>query len=132
MCNVRQSLMFIYDCRKKRCAVRLYLQLFVGGRMSYLRYLYLSAHSGVQHILCYVFLHLVYLMLPVSLCFSSSCVPNVASFSVFFFILCTLCCQFLCVFLHLVYLMLPVYLDCPFLISPSLSLTFIYIYIIRY
>ena len=49
--------------------------------MSYLRYLYLSAHSGVQHILCYVFLHLVYLMLPVSLCFSSSCVPNVASLS---------------------------------------------------
>jgi hypothetical protein len=89
MCNVRQSLVFIYDCRKKRCAVRLYLQLFVGGRMSYLRYLYLSAHSGVQHILCYVFLHLVYPML-------------------------------------------PVYLDCPFLIAPSLSLTFIYIYIIRY
>jgi hypothetical protein len=47
-------------------------------------------------------------MLPVSLCFSSSCVPYVASFSVFFFVLCILCCQFLCVFLRLVYLMLPV------------------------
>ena len=32
-----------------------YLQLFVGGRMSYLNYLYLFAHSGVQHILCGVF-----------------------------------------------------------------------------
>jgi hypothetical protein len=76
--------------------------------MSYLRYLCLFAHSGVQHILCRVFLRLVYPMMPVSLCFSSSCVPYVASFSVFFFVLCTLCCQFLCVFLRLVYLMLPV------------------------
>jgi hypothetical protein len=57
---------------------------------------------------CFVFLRLVYLMLPVSLgcvvflfCFSSSCVPYVASFS-------RLCC----VFLRLVYLMLPVSLGC--------------------
>jgi hypothetical protein len=47
-------------------------------------------------------------MLPVSLCFSSSCVLYVASVSVFFFVLCTLCCQCLCVFLRLVYSMLPV------------------------
>ena len=40
-------------------------QLYVGGLMSYLRYLCLLAHSGA------VFL----------LCFSSSCVPYVASFS---------------------------------------------------
>ena len=39
----------------KPCLVRLYLHLFVGGRMSYLRYLCLFAHSGVQHILCCVF-----------------------------------------------------------------------------
>jgi hypothetical protein len=65
-------------------------------------------YSGVQHILCCVFLHVVYPMLPVSLYFSSYCVPYVASFSVFFFMLCTLCCQFLCVFLHVVYPMLPV------------------------
>ena len=38
--------------------------------MSYLRYLCLFAHSGVQHILCCVFV-----------CFSSSCVPYIASFS---------------------------------------------------
>ena len=40
--------------------------------------------------------------------FYSSCVPYVACFSVFFFVLCTICCQFLCVFLRLVYPMLPV------------------------
>jgi hypothetical protein len=32
--------------------VRLYFQLFVGGLVSYLRYLCLSAHSGIQNILC--------------------------------------------------------------------------------
>jgi len=55
----------------KRCSVRLYLQLFVGGIVFYLRYLCLFACSGVQHILCcvfcLVFLRLVYIMLPVSL-----------------------------------------------------------------
>ena len=35
--------------------------------MLYLRYLCLLGHSGVQYILCCVFLRLVYLMLPVSL-----------------------------------------------------------------
>jgi hypothetical protein len=40
--------------------------------MSYLRYLCLFAHSGVQHILCCGFFS------------SSSCVPCVASFSGFF------------------------------------------------
>ena len=54
----------------KRVSVRLYLQLFVGGLMSYLRYLCLLAFSCV-HIYCVVF----------SLCLSSSCVTNVASFS---------------------------------------------------
>jgi hypothetical protein len=48
-----------------------YLCLFVGRLMSYLRYLCLFAHnSDVHQILC-VFLF----------CFSSSCVPYVASFS---------------------------------------------------
>ena len=40
---------------QERCSVRLYLQLFVGGLMSYLRYLYLFTLSGVHHILCCVF-----------------------------------------------------------------------------
>ena len=44
---------------------------FVGRLMFYLRYLCLFAHSGVQHILCYVF----------GLFFFSFCVHYVASFS---------------------------------------------------
>jgi len=46
------------------------LQLFVGELMSYLRYLCLLTYSGVQHILT-------------------------CGFVLFFFVLCTLCCQFL-------------------------------------
>jgi hypothetical protein len=50
------------------CSIRLYLQLFVGGIMSNLRYLCLFAHSGVQHILCcFCFVCLLHHMLPVSL-----------------------------------------------------------------
>ena len=51
----------------KKCSVRLYLQLSVGGLMSYLHYLCLFVYSGGQHILCCVFLRLVYPLLPVSL-----------------------------------------------------------------
>jgi hypothetical protein len=36
---------------QKWCSVRLYLKLSVGTRTSYLRYLCLFVHSGVQHIL---------------------------------------------------------------------------------
>ena len=50
-----------------RCSVRLYLPLFVGGLMFYLCCLCLFAHSGIQNILCCVFLRLVYPVLPVSL-----------------------------------------------------------------
>ena len=52
--------------------VRLYLQLFVGGFMPYWGYLCLLAFRVVQHILsvfCFVFLCLVYPMLPFSLDF---------------------------------------------------------------
>jgi hypothetical protein len=49
------------------CSVRLYLQLFVGELSSYLRYLCLLANSGVQHILCCVFVLFVFVLLPVSL-----------------------------------------------------------------
>jgi len=54
----------------KQHSVWLYLQLFVGGCMSYLCYLCLFEYSGVQHILCCVFV-------------------------LFVFDLCMLCCQFL-------------------------------------
>ena len=49
------------------------LQLFVGGLLSYLRYLCLFAYSGVQHILCCVFCFVCLRLV--------SCVPKVASFS---------------------------------------------------
>ena len=115
----------------------------------------LFAHSGVQHILCCVFILFFFVLCTLCcqfLCFSSYCVPYVASFSVFlrivypmlpvslfFFVLCTLCCQFLClssycvpyvasfsVFLRIVYPMLPVSLDCSFVLPFRDYLTFIY------
>jgi hypothetical protein len=66
-------MLFGYHFRIKRCSVRHYLRLFVRGLMSYLRYLCLFAHSGVQHILRCAFLF----------CLFSSCV------------LCMQYCQFL-------------------------------------
>jgi len=68
-CNNTTKNNLHYDFRIK-CSVRLYLQLFVGEHMSYWAYLCLFAYSGVQHILCWVFV-------------------------CFVFVLCTLCCQFL-------------------------------------
>jgi hypothetical protein len=56
-----------------------YLQLFVGGCMSYLHYLFLFVYSGVQHILCFVFLRLVYPILPVSLDYPFLISPSVFS-----------------------------------------------------
>jgi hypothetical protein len=86
------------------CVVLLCAQLFVGGIMFYLSYLHLFAHSGVQLILCCVFLCLVYNMLPVSLgcpcLIAPSVLPDV-------YCLC------------LVYHMLPVSLGCHCLIVPS-------------
>jgi hypothetical protein len=64
----------------KRCSVRLYLQLFVGGRMSSLRWLCLFAYSGVNHILhCFVLRRLVCPMLPVSLDCPFFIVPSIFS-----------------------------------------------------
>jgi len=68
--------------KKKRSSIRLYLRLFVGGSMFYLRYLCLFVYSGVQHILlcfCFVGLRLVYPMLPVSLDCSFLIAPSVFS-----------------------------------------------------
>jgi hypothetical protein len=72
----------------KRCSVRLYLQLFVRGCMSYLCYLCLLAHSGVLHILCCGFFLV--------------------------FVLCNLCCQFLWIvhyWLPLRYSLMFVYIE---------------------
>ena len=93
--------------------------------MSYLRYLCLLAHGGVQHIVRCVLLCLVHPMLPVSLdCLRPvSCAPYVTSFSGLSSscVLCTLCYQFLWIVfvLCLVQPMLPVSLDCPFVIVLS-------------
>jgi hypothetical protein len=50
----------------KRCSFLLCLQLFVGGLMSYVCYFCLFAYSGIQHIVCCVF---------VLFCYFSSCLP---------------------------------------------------------
>jgi hypothetical protein len=55
--------------RGKETSSSAYLPFFVGWLISNLRYMYLLAHSGVPHILCGVF-------------------------ALFFFVLCTLICQF--------------------------------------
>jgi hypothetical protein len=55
---------------KKRRSIPSLPPADVGGIMSYLHYLCLLPHSGIGHILCCVF-------------------------ALFFFVLCTLCCQFL-------------------------------------
>ena len=59
---------------------RVYYQLFVDERVSYLRYVCLFVYSGVQHILCCVLL-----------CFSSPCMPYVVSFSVLYIFDCPIC-----------------------------------------
>ena len=62
----------------KLCSVRLYLQLSVGGPISYLRYLCLFAYNGV---VCFVCLRPV------------SCVLSVVSFSgLSIFVLALWCC----------------------------------------
>jgi hypothetical protein len=54
------------------CSLRLYLQLLVGGLMSYLRYLCLFTYSDVQYILCCVLF-----------CFSLSYVASFSGLSIF-------------------------------------------------
>ena len=78
--------------RHKNDVLSLPPQLVMGWLRSYLRYVCLRIVVSTYIVLC----------------FSSSCGPYVASFSVFLFVLWTLCCQFLCVSLRLVDPMLPV------------------------
>jgi hypothetical protein len=63
----------------KRCSVRLYLQLFEGGLMSYLLYLCLFAHGGAQHLLCNVFVLFVFALCV--LCCIINCTVHVIYFS---------------------------------------------------
>ena len=55
-----------YDFRIHRCSVRLYLQMFVGGCISYLRYLCVFAYSVVQHILYCVLVLFVFVLCTIS------------------------------------------------------------------
>ena len=53
------------SCKKNKVTYEcIYLQLLVGGCMSYLRYLCLFAYSGVQHILCGVFALSFFILCP--------------------------------------------------------------------
>jgi hypothetical protein len=63
-------------CDKNNVRSVLTFSCLYDGFISYLRYLCLCEHSGVQHILC-------------DFCLSSSCVPNVASFPGLFILICT-------------------------------------------
>jgi hypothetical protein len=63
----------------------------VGGLMSYLRYLCLFAHRGVQHILCCVF---------VLLCFSTCYVHYIVSFSGLSIVKCPILCGYFNICMH--------------------------------
>ena len=56
LCSAFHIVMSATISALKRRSVHPDLQMFVGERMSYLRYLCLFAYSGVQQILCFVFI----------------------------------------------------------------------------
>ena len=88
LCSEFRVVMSLTISSWKRFSVRLCLQLFVGGLMSCFRYLCLFTYSGVQHILCSVFV-------------------------LFVVVLCTLCCQFL----WIVHCWLPIRYSLTFIVS---------------
>jgi hypothetical protein len=87
-CNFNKrlrSLRFMFTC-KTWMRTLLHLQLFVGGRISYLRYFCLFAQWCLTHIVlcfCFIFLRLMNTMLPVSLDCPFLIAPSVFS-SVYF------------------------------------------------
>ena len=100
------------------------LSYFAGWLMSYLRYLFLFTYSGVQQILCSIF---------VLVCLRLVC-PVLPVFLDCPFLIAPSCCQFLWIVHFWLPLrvasfsrfsifdfpfVLPVSLDCPFLIAPS-------------
>ena len=95
LCVFMFWVMYIMISAWKWCSVCLYLQLFVGGLMTCLPYLF--SDSGIQHILCCVFV-------------------------LFVFVLCTLCCQFLWI-VHF-WLSFPYSLNCYFIDHKYLNSNF--------
>ena len=86
LCSDFRVVMSVTISAWKRCSVRLHLQLFVGGRISYLRYFCLFAQWCLTHIVlcfCFIFLRLMNTMLPVSLDCPFLIAPSVFS-SVYF------------------------------------------------
>ena len=89
LCSEFRVVMSVTISAWKRCSVRLHLQLFVGGRISYLRYFCLFAQWCLTHIVlcfCFIFLRLMNTMLPVSLDCPFLIAPSVFS-SVYFRVL---------------------------------------------
>jgi hypothetical protein len=89
LCSEFRVVMSVTISAWKRCSVRLHLQLFVGGRISYLRYFCLFAQWCLTHIVlcfCFIFLRLMNPMLPVSLDCPFLIAPSVFS-SVYFRVL---------------------------------------------
>jgi hypothetical protein len=89
LCSDFRVVMSVTISAWKRCSVRLHLQLFVGGRISYLRYFCLFAQWCLTHIVlcfCFIFLRLMNTMLPVSLDCPFLIAPSVFS-SVYFRVL---------------------------------------------
>ena len=89
LCSDFRVVMSVTISAWKRCSVRLHLQLFVGGRISYLRYFCLFAQWCLTHIVlcfCFIFLRLMNPMLPVSLDCPFLIAPSVFS-SVYFRVL---------------------------------------------
>ena len=89
LCSDFRVVMSVTISAWKRCSVRLHLQLFVGGRISYLRYFCLFTQWCLTHIVlcfCFIFLRLMNTMLPVSLDCPFLIAPSVFS-SVYFRVL---------------------------------------------
>jgi hypothetical protein len=103
--------MYFYDFHIKQCSVRLYLQLYVGGLMSYIICVCLRVVCPIHIVLCYVVLCCIVLCCVVLCCVVLCCV--------------VLCCVFVLFVFIMFAPMLPVSMDCPFLIPLQYSLTFI-------
>ena len=88
LCSEFRVVMYAALSAYKRCSVRLYLQLFVEGLVSYLCDLCFFTYSGVQLISCYVFVLFVFALCIVcpmlSASLGCSCLIALSVFSNFY------------------------------------------------
>ena len=125
-----------YDVCIKQCSVRLYSQLFVGGLMSYLRYLYLFAYSFIKHVLTiWVTSRVSYkrqeLLILREHHSSHPVFDGINVAHLFNFLCCVLFCVAFVLVLCIVCPMLPVSLDWPFLIALSVFSNVYFIYALQ-